>query len=208
MPRVELMWEIRVGTPAILAGLREQQENCGVMIEDGFEKIITWKPGMEWETAIEELRLRKEAVQRLGGKERIDRQHGEGKQTIRERIEQLADPGSFFEVGSIMGISQYDENGDIIGMTPGTRRHNLFRISGTGEPLSDVTLALYSVGLPSGLEISWDDTGGLPGTMAAVLAIDVPADMTPGEYTFEIGLEIDGKDYGTVPCTVEVVEGG
>lgn len=124
------MWEIRVGTPAILAGLREQQENCGVMIEDGFEKIITWKPGMEWETAIEELRLRKEAVQRLGGKERIDRQHGEGKQTIRERIEQLADPGSFFEVGSIMGISQYDENGDIIGMTPAAYVTGLAELDG------------------------------------------------------------------------------
>ncbi len=88
------------------------------MAEDDFEKITTWKSGMEWEVAIEELRLRKEAVRRMGGVERIARQHGEGKQTIRERIEQLADPGSFFEVGSMMGIGQYDENGDIIGMTP------------------------------------------------------------------------------------------
>ncbi|MEE8353185.1 MAG: carboxyl transferase domain-containing protein, partial [Dehalococcoidales bacterium] len=89
-----------------------------------------WKSGMEWEVAIEELRLRKEAVKRLGGKERVDRQHGEGKQTIRERIDQLADPGSFFEVGSMMGISQYDENGDIIGMTPAAYVTGLAEIDG------------------------------------------------------------------------------
>lgn len=69
-------------------------------------------------------------MQRLGGKERIDRQHGEGKQTIRERIEQLADPGSFFEVGSIMGIGQYDDNGDIIGMTPAAYVTGLAELDG------------------------------------------------------------------------------
>ena len=85
---------------------------------DEFEKITTWKPGMDWEVAMEELRKRKEAVKRMGGKERIERHHSDGKYTIRERIEKLVDPGTFFEIGSMMGGSQYDENGDIIGMTP------------------------------------------------------------------------------------------
>ena len=35
-----------------------------------------------------------------GGKERIEVQHGLGKLTARERIERLADPGSFEEIGS------------------------------------------------------------------------------------------------------------
>ena len=35
-----------------------------------------------------------------GGKERIKVQHGQGKLTARERIERLADPGSFEEIGS------------------------------------------------------------------------------------------------------------
>ena len=46
---------------------------------DEFEKITTWKPGMAWEVAMEELQKRKEAVKRMGGKERIERHHSEGK---------------------------------------------------------------------------------------------------------------------------------
>ena len=83
-----------------------------------FEKIITWKPGLEWDVAIEEMRLRREAVRRMGGKERISRHHSHGKLTIRERIERLVDKDSFFEVGSLMGKGTYDENGDIIDFTP------------------------------------------------------------------------------------------
>ena len=95
-----------------------------------FKRIPTWKPGMEREAAIEEMRRRKEAVAQMGGRERIDRQHREGKQTVRERIEQLTDPGTFFEVGSVMGISQYDENGDIVGVTPAAYVTGLAEIGG------------------------------------------------------------------------------
>ena len=49
--------------------------------------------------------------------------------------------------------------------------------------------------------------GGTAPAVVSALAIDVPADMTPGQYSFGIGLEIDGRDYGTVPCTIEVGEG-
>lgn len=37
-----------------------------------------------------------------GGKERIERQHAEGKLTARERIELLLDPGSFHEVDAFV----------------------------------------------------------------------------------------------------------
>ena len=37
-----------------------------------------------------------------GGPEAIDRQHELGKLTARERIERLADPGSFEEMGSLV----------------------------------------------------------------------------------------------------------
>lgn len=98
--------------------------------EDELEKITTWKPGMGWDVAIEEMRRRKEAAKRLGGKERIARQHGEGKQTIRERIEKLVDKGTFFEVGSQMGRSEYDDNGDIIGFLPAAYVEGLAEIGG------------------------------------------------------------------------------
>ena len=28
----------------------------------------------------------------------------------------------------------------------------------------------------------------------------------PGEYTFDIAVEINGKDYGKVPCAIRVIE--
>ena len=46
----------------------------------------------------EELLRRREAVREGGGPEAIDKQHGKGKRTARERIDQLLDPGSFEEV--------------------------------------------------------------------------------------------------------------
>ena len=75
-----------------------------------FEKIKTWKPNLEWDVAIEEMRLRREAVRRMGGKERIARHHSHDKMTIRERIERLVDKDTFFVVGSLMGKGTYDEN--------------------------------------------------------------------------------------------------
>jgi len=46
---------------------------------------------------IAELRQRKEQLKKLGGEERIAKQHAAGKLTARERIDALIDPGSFQE---------------------------------------------------------------------------------------------------------------
>ncbi len=35
--------------------------------------------------------------------------------------------------------------------------------------------------------------------------IEISPEIKPGQCTFEIGLEINGKDYGTIPCTIEVI---
>jgi hypothetical protein len=37
-----------------------------------------------------------------------------------------------------------------------------------------------------------------------VLVIEIAQDVDPGEYPLEIGLEINGKDYGTVTSTMKV----
>lgn len=118
---------------------------------DEFEKIVTWKPGMEWEVAIEEMRLRKEAVRRMGGKERIERHHGQGKLTIRERIDRLVDKDSFFEVGTLMGKGKYDENGDIIDFTPAPFVEGLAEIDGRMVTVggNDFTI---SGGSPAGID--------------------------------------------------------
>ena len=57
---------------------------------------------------VAELRRREALAQRMGGPEKIARQHDGGKLTVRERIDALLDPGSFHEVGAIAGKATYD----------------------------------------------------------------------------------------------------
>ena len=51
------------------------------------------------EVMVEDLRSKRQHLQQGGGQERIDKQHAAGKLTARERVERLADPGSFQEFG-------------------------------------------------------------------------------------------------------------
>ena len=51
---------------------------------------------------LEKLEKNREENLQGGGRERIDLQHSLGKLTARERIDLLADPGSFEEIGSLV----------------------------------------------------------------------------------------------------------
>lgn len=73
---------------------------------------------MGWEKEVETLRERQRLAQQMGGTERVERQRAGGKLTVRERVEQLLDPQSFIEVGSIAGKSSYDEAGNLVSLTP------------------------------------------------------------------------------------------
>jgi len=87
-------------------------------------------------------------------------------------------------------------------------RNNIFNIrKTTGRFDTGVsTINLYAVEIPSGVTLVQEGGAGLPGTIARILAIEIPSDMQPGRYLLTIGLEIESKDYGTVPCTVEVLK--
>ena len=61
-----------------------------------------------WEVELEELRRRTELAQRMGGEERVQRQHDAGRLTVRERIDKLLDPGTFHERGAIAGRATYE----------------------------------------------------------------------------------------------------
>jgi len=63
---------------------------------------MTWKPEMD------ELRRRQELARRMGGADKVKRQHDGGRLTVRERIDRLVDKGSFREIGSIAGKAEYD----------------------------------------------------------------------------------------------------
>jgi len=52
---------------------------------------------------LEKLEMKKLASLMGGGQERIDLQHSLGKLTARERIDRLVDPGTFDEIGSLVG---------------------------------------------------------------------------------------------------------
>lgn len=73
---------------------------------------------MSWERELEELNRREEFAERLGGPERVKRQHDGGRYTVRERIARLVDPGSFHEVGKIAGRARYDGRNDLEHLTP------------------------------------------------------------------------------------------
>jgi len=73
---------------------------------------------MSWQAELDELRRREEHARRLGGADKVARQHAGGRLTVRERITQLADEGSFHEVGAIAGQARYDADGNLEELIP------------------------------------------------------------------------------------------
>jgi len=84
---------------------------------------------MTWEPEIKELELRREKALGLGGKERVEKQHRQGKLTIRERIKGLLDTGSFTEVGQLAGDAEW-ENGKVKDIVPAPYVMGLGQIDG------------------------------------------------------------------------------
>jgi methylmalonyl-CoA decarboxylase subunit alpha len=56
-----------------------------------------------WGSALEEIRRRKSEGHAMGGEARLDRQHKRGRLNARERLDHLFDPGTFFEIGNLVG---------------------------------------------------------------------------------------------------------
>jgi acetyl-CoA carboxylase carboxyltransferase component len=72
---------------------------------------------MSWEDELGQLRRREELARRMGGDERVERQHAAGRLTVRERLELLFDQGTFHETGTLAGRGVY-EDGDMVEFTP------------------------------------------------------------------------------------------
>jgi acetyl-CoA carboxylase carboxyltransferase component len=82
-----------------------------------------------WEAEVEELRFRRAEAERLGGTAAVEKHHGRGRLTVRERIAALLDPGSFQEVGRLTGHGRYDGSA-LAGVTPAPYVMGLGRIGG------------------------------------------------------------------------------
>jgi len=82
-----------------------------------------------WHAEIGELRLRRAEASKLGGAEAVARHRGQGRLTIRERIDGLVDAGSFQEVGGLTGQGRYVD-GKLVSVTPAPYVMGLAAIDG------------------------------------------------------------------------------
>jgi acetyl-CoA carboxylase carboxyltransferase component len=85
---------------------------------------------MSWEPELEELSRREALAEQLGGADKVERQHHFGKLTVRERIDAAVDPGSFWELGKTAGVAEYDDDGNLLHLTPSNFVFGLAELEG------------------------------------------------------------------------------
>jgi acetyl-CoA carboxylase carboxyltransferase component len=85
---------------------------------------------MTWQPELDELHRRQQLAERMGGPEKIKRQHDAGRLTVRERIALLLDEGSFREIGALAGRASYDEAGELTDFVPANFVTGTGRIDG------------------------------------------------------------------------------
>ena len=61
------------------------------------------KEGGGWKSLLADLERRRDAARAMGGAEKLSRQHQGGRLDARARIDALLDPGSFLELGTLVG---------------------------------------------------------------------------------------------------------
>jgi hypothetical protein len=82
--------------------------------------------------------------------------------------------------------------------------NNIFRLSGTSIiTIFSVNAVFEPMNLPPGFEAN-EAQATIGPTTAAVMNIKISPQVKPGTYTFQIHVEIGGKDYGQVPCAITV----
>jgi acetyl-CoA carboxylase carboxyltransferase component len=85
---------------------------------------------MTWQPELDELRRRQELADRMGGPDKIRRQHDAGRLTVRERLAALLDAGSFHEIGALAGTATYGDDGELTHFTPANFVAGTGRIAG------------------------------------------------------------------------------
>jgi acetyl-CoA carboxylase carboxyltransferase component len=73
---------------------------------------------MSWKREVDQIEARRALARQHGGSEAVAKQRERGRQVVRDRIEQLTDPGSFREVGDITGVPRVDPSGAVEDFTP------------------------------------------------------------------------------------------
>jgi hypothetical protein len=88
----------------------------------------------------------------------------------------------------------------------GEFRNNIIWATTSGKDIK--SMSLYADNVPAGIKLTVGSEWGGPSSLSRslLLVIEISPDIGLGEYLLEIGLEINGEDYGTVPCTIKVIE--
>ena len=84
---------------------------------------------MSWKAETDDLAARRAFAEGLGGTEAVDKHHGQGRLTIRERIGGLCDAASFQEVGKLTGKGTYAD-GRLTKVVPAPYVMGLAKIDG------------------------------------------------------------------------------
>ncbi|HXY92385.1 MAG TPA: carboxyl transferase domain-containing protein [Acidimicrobiia bacterium] len=69
----------------------------------------------DWEPVLDDLRARRRAARGMGGEERLAKHRAAGKLDARARIDYLLDPGSFQELGTLVGGDEAPADAVVIG---------------------------------------------------------------------------------------------
>jgi acetyl-CoA carboxylase carboxyltransferase component len=73
---------------------------------------------MSWKPELEELAERRRLAEKMGGDEKVSRQHGRGKLDARARIAGIVDEDSFREIGKIAGRGTYNDKAEFEDFAP------------------------------------------------------------------------------------------
>lgn len=85
---------------------------------------------MTWTPELDELTHRTALARKMGGADKVKRQHDAGRLTVRERIDGLVDDNSFHEVGALSGVAEYGADGRLADATPANCVFGRARIDG------------------------------------------------------------------------------
>jgi acetyl-CoA carboxylase carboxyltransferase component len=85
---------------------------------------------MTWQPELDDVRRRRDLAGRMGGPDKVRRQHEAGRLTVRERLAALLDEGSFHEIGTLAGTAVYDSDGELEDFTPANFVTGTGRIDG------------------------------------------------------------------------------
>ncbi|MGB6244911.1 carboxyl transferase domain-containing protein [Gordonia sp. (in: high G+C Gram-positive bacteria)] len=72
----------------------------------------------DWSPEVAEIERRRRFAEAMGGPAKIARQHDTGRSTVRERLDLLADPGTFAEIGALAGFARRDADLNTVEVMP------------------------------------------------------------------------------------------